>query len=119
MPERNLKELLLELLKQHHLITVSDMLQLLKKQGHGFNKTSVYRALEQLLTDNTVCRHYFADAQAQYELQDDHTHLVCESCGKVELAECTFTQPAKVKNFTVDHHHVTLVGHCGACSSKN
>jgi Fe2+ or Zn2+ uptake regulation protein len=119
MSERNLKEVLVNLLHKHHLVSVGEILKMLETEGKSYNKTSVYRALDQMVADGTVCRQYFNENQAYYELsEDDHMHLVCSSCGKVEEAECEYKQPSSIDGFTVDHHHLTLVGVCQACKNQ-
>ncbi len=116
MKERNLKKLILQLLEHRHLLSASEILIKLEKTSRKFNKTSVYRALEQLESDEVICRQYFHDTQAQYELrQDHHTHLVCRKCGDVEIASCDYDQPQQIQNFTIDHHHLTLIGVCANC----
>jgi Fur family transcriptional regulator, ferric uptake regulator len=118
MSERNLKEIILTLLQEHHLLSAGDMLQKLVASGKTYNKTSVYRSLDQLVEEGAICRHYLAGDQAQYELKEDHhIHLVCNSCGKVDEAACDYKQPNKVGSFNVDHHHLTLVGLCTNCSN--
>lgn len=117
MQTRNLREQILELLKSKHLLSASDIIDLLEKKGKSYNKTSVYRSLEQLHTDNIICRQFFNKDKAQYELSDDHhTHLVCQKCGTVNSTECHFVEPVLTNNFVINHHHVTLVGICEKCS---
>jgi Fe2+ or Zn2+ uptake regulation protein len=120
MASRNLKSRLLKLLKKHHLLSATDILNKLSAEGQGFNKTSVYRALDQLIEEDLICQHYFNEPQAMFELRaDHHTHLFCEVCGKIQSIECTYQhQPTKIKDFKVDHHHVTLIGHCQRCQES-
>lgn len=119
MIERNLRELLLDLFSKHHLVSVPQIVTLLEESGTQCNKTSVYRSLEQLEVEGIVCKQYFGEAQASYELREDHhMHLVCQKCGRVTAAECDYTEPQQVDGFTVDHHHLTLLGVCANCSSS-
>lgn len=116
MAERNLKASILTLLHEHHLLSTKSILEHLEQEGRSYNKTSAYRALEQLHTEGVVCRHYFNDAEATYELKEHHhAHVVCQNCGKVAVAECNYTQPDKISGFTIDHHHLTLIGMCDSC----
>jgi Fe2+ or Zn2+ uptake regulation protein len=114
--QRNLKATLIELLQNKHLLNVAQILEELETQGRSYNKTSVYRALDQLLEENLICKHFFTEAQAAYELREHHhAHLICEKCGKIITAECLYHQPEKVGNFKVNHHHLTLIGICDDC----
>ncbi len=108
-----------DLLKKKHLLSANEIQEYFEKNGRSYNKTSVYRALDQLSADNTICRYDFNDHEAQYELRTDHhDHVVCEKCGKIEVADCQFVQPSMVKNFTLTHHHLTLFGICDECRTK-
>lgn len=112
----NLQQRIIQMLEEKHLLTVSDFLTILEKSGTSYNKTSVYRALEQLINKDVVCRHHFSQAEASYELREHHhAHLVCTSCGSVQAGECEYDEPQKVGSFLVQHHHNTLFGVCGAC----
>lgn len=119
MSAHNLKTILVELLQQRHLLSAKDMLVEFTKSGRDFNKTSVYRALDQLETEGLICQQNFTDKQAVYELAEPHhAHLVCQICGSVQIAECDFKPPEKILDFKVDHHHVTLMGTCQICLKK-
>jgi Fur family transcriptional regulator, ferric uptake regulator len=119
MSERNLKQTLVSLLQVNHLLSAGAMLEKLASQGKNYNKTSVYRALDQLELENMVCRHHFNEAEADYELREHHhAHLVCTHCGQVESGECTYVEPTSIGAFKVDHHHTTLFGTCEKCSAK-
>lgn len=116
MQSRDLKKQLSFLLEQNHLLSVEQMLELLATTHREFNKTSVYRALDQLEQDGMVCKQYLGASQAVYELkQHHHAHLLCKNCGKVAIVECEVSDPAKVDGFTIDHHHLTFIGTCADC----
>jgi Fur family ferric uptake transcriptional regulator len=121
MSTRNLKTLLVELLQQYHLLTVEQMLAKLEQTNRIFNKTSLYRALDQLVGQNTICKHYFDNDQAVYELSNHHhAHLLCQDCGLVTETDCQLPQSSMntIEGFKVDHHHLTFVGLCAACQTK-
>lgn len=119
MLERNLNTQLKDLLTTHHALTAKQILSLLDEDGRQYNKTSVYRALERLLSDGEVCQHYFMNNEAWFELRDHHhAHLVCESCGKVTTAECQYSQPASLEGYQLRHHHLTIFGVCASCQKS-
>lgn len=118
MAERNLKPTIITLLQQHHLLSSKDILTQLAKTGKKYNKTSVYRSLDQLIEDGQVCKLHLAEKEAVFELKEHHhVHLLCAQCGKIESADCTYQQPSELKGFKVDHHHVTLIGRCRECQN--
>jgi len=119
MSDRNLKETLVDLCKEHHLLSAKVMIALLAEQKRSFNKTSVYRALDQLLADGTLCKHFFENNEALYELRaHHHAHMVCESCGSITQSHCEYHQPSEIDAFVVSHHHLTFFGSCGKCVLK-
>lgn len=119
MTEISLAVSITQLLQKKHLLSAKDILSTLKKDGHSYNKTSVYRALDGLLTEEVVCEYDFGNHEAVYELRGaHHDHVICEHCGKIEVIHCQFNQPNVINNFTISHHHLTLYGVCAACSLK-
>lgn len=120
MGHRQLTTKILELLTTHHLLSPLDMVTLLDTGKTGYNKTSVYRALEKLQTAGVICKHTFATNEAVYELREHHhDHLVCSQCGRISTAECHITVPEDIDGFKVDHHHLTLFGKCYNCVLQN
>jgi Fur family ferric uptake transcriptional regulator len=120
MLEINLTTAIEQLLEEKHLLSANEILAVFNSHGHTYNKTSVYRALEQLQKEEKICEHVFSRKEAVYELRDHHhDHLVCQDCGKVEAVECSFNHPKNIKGFKVDHHHTSLFGVCGNCQMSN
>ncbi len=120
MSTLSLSETIQELLKREHLLSAKQIVEFFAHQGHSYNKTSVYRALDQLATENLICRYDFNDKEAQYELRSEHhDHLICESCGKIVVADCQFTEPKIVQGFHLSHHHLTMFGQCEICEKKS
>lgn len=87
------------------------------------DQATVYRTLETLLAKGVVRQVMFAPGKALYELAgDEHHHLVCARCGRVEDIElaCDELEHAALKrskNFkTVDRHTLELYGVCRTCA---
>ncbi len=117
MKRRQLSDKILSMLADRHLLSALDLVRLVETDTTGYNKTSVYRALEKLLSTGQVCKHTFGGAEAVYELRDHHhDHLFCTHCGRITEAECQTTIPSEIKGFQVEHHHLTLYGLCYDCS---
>lgn len=120
MLKRNLKDTIISLLQTNHLLSANAILSQLEASGKSFNKTSVYRVLEQLLAEQQICKHHFTENEAQYELRSHHhAHLVCSECGAVKESTCRYKQPSRVGKFSIDHHHLTLIGTCGRCQRRD
>ena len=115
-----LSNLIVELLKKHHLLSAPEILSLLKDDGLKYNKTSVYRALDKLFINQKICRHSMGSNQIVYALRcGNKANLVCQCCGKVQTidisSECDISF-YQTENFTPDHPHVTNCGRCHKCS---
>jgi Fur family ferric uptake transcriptional regulator len=109
----------IHLLSSHHFLTVPTMVELLHKQGTSVNKTSVYRALEKLLEQGTVCKQNIKDNDLVYELRTHHhDHVVCTNCGKVATVDCQIDSTT-VPGFSIQHHHLTFFGTCDECQVKS
>lgn len=107
---------IIELLATNHLLSVSQMQAIFKKDGESFNKSSVYRALDKLLEKGEICKQVFGDGEFIYELRSEHhDHAVCNNCEKIITIECSSHPNKKVPGFKVDHHHTILYGLCNSC----
>ena len=105
-------------LQQHHAMSASELIEKFKKLHPTVNKTTVYRALDQLEAESLVCKHNFDGRESVYEMRDHHhDHLFCMSCGKLLTTDCiTVAMPKVIDGFTVDHHHLTYYGFCKNCA---
>lgn len=113
---RDLKKRIQKLLEAQHLLSAQQVQDELEKDGNLYNKTSVYRSLQQLEAEGAVCQLHLGERPGLYELRNDHhLHLLCSICGEVSSAECEYRQPHEVNGFAVDHHHLTLIGVCKNC----
>lgn len=106
-----------DLLTEYHLLSAPQILEKLAKDGRSVNKTSVYRALDKLLAEGSVCKQLFLEDSVVYELRSaHHDHMVCERCGKVEAIACSTNSEVVKPGFTVSHHHLTVFGTCESCT---
>lgn len=120
MARTMIRDEILGMLQHSHALSVQEFLAELKEIRPSVNKTTVYRALEQLESEGAVCRQSFREAESVYELRDDHhDHAQCTSCGKVISVPCTsVSAPNQIQGFHVDHHHLTYYGKCASCAKK-
>jgi Fur family ferric uptake transcriptional regulator len=90
------------------------------------NQATAYRGLNVFVRSGIARRIDLKADFAYYELADpqDHHHLVCRSCGRVEdFRGCDFPKLARQalarsKNFrTIEDHSLELFGLCKACSN--
>ncbi len=112
-----LSKMIIELLGQQHLLTVSEMLEAFSRNGKNYNKTSVYRSLEKLLEQKKVCKHNFGESEACYELRNNHhDHAICTRCKKLLSVECLNHEIKKIPGFNIHHHHLVVYGLCDGCN---
>jgi len=111
-----LPNIIIELLTKNHLLSVTQILELLEKNQTQFNKTSVYRALDKLLSEEKVCKQSFGGGEFVYELRaHHHDHAICNKCEKIIAIECDNHEHKEISGFKISHHHKTLYGLCNNC----
>jgi Fur family transcriptional regulator, stress-responsive regulator len=89
----------------------------------GPSKQGLYNVLDDLTRAGLVRRIEPAGSAARYELRvgDNHHHVVCRSCGRMEDVDCAVgaapcLQPAETATgFVVDEAEVTWWGQCAVC----
>ena len=88
----------------------------------GISRQAVYDNLHALLAAGLVRRIEPANAPALYEARvgDNHHHLICGRCGRVEDVDCAAGQrpclePVPAHGFLVEEAEVTFWGVCPAC----
>jgi Fur family ferric uptake transcriptional regulator len=86
------------------------------------SRQAVYDNLHALQVAGLVRRIEPADAPALYEARvgDNHHHLVCRRCGRVEDVDCVVghrpcLEPVTTNGFQIDEAEVIFWGICPAC----
>ncbi|MHC5260124.1 Fur family transcriptional regulator [Streptomyces sp. UC4497] len=87
------------------------------------SRQGLYNVLEDLTRVHLVRCIEPAGSPARFELRvgDNHHHLVCRSCGRIEDVDCAVgaapcLDPIEDSGFTVDEAEVTWWGRCADCS---
>lgn len=104
-------------------ITAMELLAQLKKRHRAVNKTTVYRELDFLQTQQLIHVVQFGDGHKHFELAETehHHHLRCMKCERVEdvhvdnelrLAE---RQIRKKSRFKIMNHSLEFFGLCVQC----
>lgn len=85
------------------------------------DRATIYRVVEALYKKGIIIRLEFGEGKYRYELVgDDHHHLICENCGKIEdISECNISDLEKdilkKKGFLVSRHSLEFYGTCKKC----
>ena len=120
----NIRLKLIELICfEHRPLTVSEMLAALSIDKPSINKTTVYREIEVLLSEDLLDAVDFGDDQHRYELKHDmhHHHLICTKCDQIDDVVMNgdlglFEKGISLKKgFQVSSHKLEFFGVCSSC----
>ncbi len=98
--------------------------ELIEKLGGKYDQATVYRFIKRLKDGGIIRQIDLRQNHARYELFDteDHHHLVCVDCGKIEdIAGCDIEDMHKAilgstKNFSeIRQHSLEFYGVCKNC----
>lgn len=83
------------------------------------DRATVFRTINFLIDAAYVQKVEFGDGKARYEKTDDHHHLVCNNCGRVEKVDCEIdrlvSKISKNKSFKIESHLMEFFGVCKVC----
>ena len=103
-------------------VDVNTILNYLNKQRIDTDPATVFRIVNILTQKGITTPIQFQEGKTRYELssKEDHHHLICESCGKVEdVSDVVIPALEKeIKNkhkFLVKRHSLEFFGLCHAC----
>ena len=93
----------------------------LRSEHDQADKVTIYRTLDTFYQKGLINRLDFREGKYRYELSDDdHHHLICEVCGRVEdIPDCNVVSLLhklnKETGFLVKHHSLEFFGVCQLC----
>jgi len=105
--------------------TASDIIERLKAGGHNFAYATVYNTLKYLTDEGLIQELKLEGDACRYDARiEDHQHIVCTSCGKVDevFVEAPPEWLASVSSQTgyrVTDEQYVFKGVCPACSNAN
>ena len=112
----------LEWLVDHPHATVEQVHQGVSGRLGALSKQAVYDVLSACVTADLVRQIRPAGHPARFErrTRDNHHHLVCRGCGRIEDSDCheqsaPCLQPAHAHGFDIDEAEVVFWGLCGDC----
>lgn len=120
------RQLILEVLAgaaERHL-TAEELWQEVSDRYHSFNRSTVYRVLDQLVAAGVVVQHFLGDTVGRFELSSEavHHHLVCIRCRSVfdldpRALRGLIAGALAAHGFCVGTVGVTVEGICRTCAS--
>lgn len=103
-------------------VDVNSVIDHLNINGIKADPATVFRMMNTLTQKGITMSIQFHEGKARYELasKEDHHHLICESCGKIEDVSDTIipTLEKEIRNksgFKVLRHSLEFFGICTAC----
>jgi Fur family ferric uptake transcriptional regulator len=123
-PVTRQRELLAEIvLYSGEHLSAEAIIRRLEEKGERVGTATVYRTLDLLVQSGVARAHDFGEGFRRYEAmtnQDDHEHLICLRCGRVE--EFTNERLERMLPVIADEHHfqhqrhrVEVFGLCQSC----
>ncbi len=120
------RRLVIEALHQSasHL-TISDVQECLRKEGHNLDESTIYRILQWLKSLSIVSQTDLGERGIVYELlgETPHHHLICLGCHAViglddSLARDLRERLLRDYGFEARVDHMAIFGWCRACSAE-
>ncbi len=109
--------------KSDQPIDVTSVINHLNVKGIKADPATVFRIMNTLTQKGITIPVQFQEGKTRYELsnKEDHHHLICENCGKVEDVSDTIVptlekQIKKKYGFKVLRHSLEFFGLCPACN---
>ncbi|GAC1374877.1 MAG: transcriptional repressor [Actinomycetota bacterium] len=105
-------------------VTAEELIDSIHRDNPEVASTTVYRTLDALERQGIVQHAHLGHGPAVYHLTDEeHLHLVCESCGVVTEVPRRFYNRfeqtvAREFHFLIEPHHFAVHGHCTSCAGK-
>ena len=111
-------------------LTADDLVDILKKEGQNVSRTTVYRTLEKMVSEDKVRKYLFERNESacyQYlengQVCHEHFHLKCNHCGRLIHMECEHMRELSghilnEHGFAVDPFSTVLYGVCADCAEK-
>lgn len=114
----------LEWLADHPHSTAEQIGNGARKQLGSVSTQSIYNVLIACARVGLVRWIEPAGHPTRYERRtgDNHHHLVCRGCGRIEDVDCLSgqrpcLQPSEVRGFALDEAEVLFWGHCAECAA--
>ncbi|WP_239615982.1 Fur family transcriptional regulator [Cohnella mopanensis] len=109
----------------HDHPTASDIIERLKADGHHFAYATVYNTLKYLTEEGLIHELKLHGDASRYDARtENHQHVVCISCGKVdevfaELPAAWLSSVSEQTGYDITEEKILFKGVCEGCKSAN
>ncbi|MEV4596943.1 Fur family transcriptional regulator [Amycolatopsis sp. NPDC049253] len=111
--------------RDHPHTTAAEIAAAVEAGAGGLSRQGLYNVLDDLVGVGLLRTLEPAGSPARFELDrhDNHHHLVCRGCGRIEDVPCAVgsascLQPSSAPGFTIDEAEVTWWGLCAECAAR-
>jgi Fur family ferric uptake transcriptional regulator len=117
------KFLLEAVAKEKTPVDAQSLIELMQKELQ-VDRVTVFRILNTLTAHGILRKLEFQEGKARYELNnEDHHHLICENCGKIEDIPDTIIPEIEKElggkhSFLIKRHSLEFFGLCNDCQKK-
>jgi len=121
------KQFILDILtKSSRPMSINDIYQKIVIELPTIAKSTIYRNIDSLLSQNLIVKYYLNDNELFYQIKDnnhDHKHyVICDSCKKMfDLPLCPIHEiedAMKKEGFSISDHYIQISGTCKDCLKK-
>jgi Fur family peroxide stress response transcriptional regulator len=110
--------------ESHDHPTAADIIERLRNKGFNFAYGTVYNSLRYLTEVKMIQELKLGESVSRYDARtEEHQHIVCTSCGKVEevladIPQAWLDQVSEQTKYTIHHPHIVMEGLCDLCAIK-
>ena len=101
-------------------LSIENLYELLKSKLPTISLATIYKNINSMIENGFVAEVKLPGTKSVYELvKEQHSHLLCEKCGKVEdvflqMDQC-IADVSQKSDFLIEHIDVVLTGRCSQC----
>ena len=111
-----------ELYGQVHM-SIDELYDAIKKKFPSISLATVYKNINAMLERGFILEVKIPNEKSKYELvKSSHSHVLCESCGKVEDIEIDLEaikkETANLTHYSISHDALILSGTCPSCQAS-
>ncbi|PHO11197.1 transcriptional repressor [Malaciobacter canalis] len=109
-----------ELYSNGHM-NIDDLYKKLLEKFPSISLATIYKNINAMIEKVFLNEVKIPNAKSVYELvKDEHSHLVCSSCGKIEDVDLDISnlvqEATSSKNYTINQASIIFAGVCPDCS---
>jgi len=113
---------ILETIEKYGHITIDTIYEEVSKIHSSLSLATVYKNILLMVEKKVLVKVPVAGQKSKYELKkEDHIHLICTECGKVEdrplirSVDTLIEDMTKEENFSLSSEQINLYGLCSHC----